>query len=424
MHAICKRSRFLSVLTLGLALGLAGACAGELSEPEPGGEDVHAQAAVTGLGPWTGTDNVKASAKPPGGLTAAQVPQLVGFGFDDNGYSGLPGSNGEGQPVDGGVHWAVQLAKGKTNPDGSKVKLSFYPVGTYAGVWSYESPTWVKRAWHEAVAAGHEVGNHSYSHSHGEGYDVSGWKQEISDTTAWLVKPYDASEDLWNPNPAKGAGQAAAKIYGFRAPYLEYSDATFAAVDELGFRYDCSIEDGWQASHNGKNYFWPYTLDNGSPGHDALVALGLKAPIDPHAGLWELPIHPFIVPPDALAAKYGIPVGLRGKLKARVPWFDAVSGKVTGYDFNLWVTFGMTKAEFLATLEYTFDLRYDNNRAPLMIGLHSDIYSSRWQGAPNATAKQRRAAIEEFMAYVLSKPAARVTSNAGILEWVRNPVAL
>jgi hypothetical protein len=214
------------------------------------------------------------------------------------------------------------------------------------------------------------------------------------------------------------------KMYGFRTPFLEYNDATLAAVDDLGFRYDCSIEDGWHWEQDGSDFMWPYTLDNGSAGHDILVEWGSKAPITPHPGLWELPIHPVVVPPDSVAAQYGIQPGLRDRLKAKVSWFDTAAGKITGFDYNLWYSFEMTKAEFLATLKYTFDLRYNGNRAPFMIGVHTDYYSSKWPGKPQASAADRRAAIEEFIAYVISKDDARIVPNAAILDWVRNPKPL
>jgi hypothetical protein len=196
----------------------------------------------------------------------------------------------------------------------------------------------------------------------------------------------------------------------------------FEALTALGFWYDCSIEDGWQPEAAGTNFTWPYTLDGGSPGNEMLARQGLKRPITAHAGLWEMPAHPVIVPPDDQCRSYGVEPGLRAKLKTVAAWFDEGTGKVTGFDYNLWVTFEMTKAEVLATLKYSLDLRLAGNRAPFMLGAHSDCYATDYADAPNANVRERQQAIEEFLDYALARPEVRVASLKQVLDWVRNPV--
>jgi hypothetical protein len=105
-------------------------------------------------------------------------------------------------------------------------------------------------------------------------------------------------------------------------------------------------------------------------------------------------------------------------------WFDAESGKITGFDYNLWVTFSMTKAEFLATMKYSFDQRLLGNRAPFTFGAHTDYYSSKYNAVPNATLQERQEAIEEFLDYVRSKPMVRIVSAKQALDWIRNPAPL
>jgi len=190
------------------------------------------------------------------------------------------------------------------------------------------------------------------------------------------------------------------------------------------FWYDASIEDGYEYDHDGSNFYWPYTLDEGSPGHDILVKWGQKEPITPHAGLWEMPVYPVIVPPDDKCAEYGVPTGLRAKMQQHQSWFDTESGKITGFDYNLWVSFSMTKAEFLATLKYSLDQRLAGNRAPFTFGAHTDYYSSKYTAVPNATLAERQQAIEEFIDYARAKQMVRVTSAKQALDWIRNPSPL
>jgi hypothetical protein len=207
------------------------------------------------------------------------------------------------------------------------------------------------------------------------------------------------------------------EMYGFRTPFLAYNDAMLTAAAGRGFWYDCSIEEGYEYDQDGTNYYWPYTLDNKSPGHTTQVEWGEgKQEISAHPGLWEMPVYAVIVPPE-----------LRDAMKARQSWFDAESGKITGFDYNLWALtsaggFAMTKAEFVATLKYTLDQRLAGNRAPLLFGAHAAYYVDSWnQNAPGApTAAERQAAIEEFLDYATSK-GATITSVKAVLDWVRNP---
>jgi hypothetical protein len=377
--------------------------------------------ATEGLGPWTGNDNVAASANPPFGLEPEEVPMLVALSFEENGYSGLEGSGGEG-----GMSWALEMLAARDNVDGTAVKASFYMTSTYIAQWLPESPTFVKQGWNGAIVAGHEIGNQTHNGSHGSSFSVQEWTDEIATCTDWLTKPFDPLEEILAPDNAAGPGADPASIVGFRAPFLELNDAALQALQDLGFHYDVSIEEGWQTEQDGTNYMWPYTLDSGSPGHARLADWGLHSPITAHPGLWEMPVHPVIVPPDELCEEYGVEPGLRDRLQARHSWFSTEAGKVTGYDFNLWVLFEMSSAEFVATLKYTLDQRLSGNRAPMIIGVQTDHYSSRipLNTPPNTSWQERQAAIEEFVDYALAKPEVRMTSVGDILGFVRNPQPL
>ena len=121
---------------------------------------------------------------------------------------------------------------------------------------------------------------------------------------------------------------------------------------------------------------------------------------------------------------YGVNYSIRNKMHGIASWFDVESGKVTGLDYNLWVQFSTTKAEWLAIMKYTLDQRLAGNRAPMTIGTHTDIYSSKYTAAQGSTPEERQQAVAEFIDYALSKSAVRVVSNKQILDWVRNPVPL
>jgi hypothetical protein len=372
---------------------------------------------------------VAPSQRPPSGLRPAQVPQFVSFGSDDNGYSGLEGSGAAG-----GLHFLTELFAGLRNPpgagnrrtlDGTPVHYSFY-VNTYYiasaqgdsayGTAKRDDPLWVRRAWHEAVQAGHEIGNHTHSHPHGRDFTVAQWEAEMRRCTEALARPYSAEAAAGDP-PA-GLGISRAQALGFRTPFLEYGDATLTAAKELGFAYDCSLEEGIQDDEDGRNFFWPYTLDHGSPANPV---------IGRHPGLWEIPVYVFIAPPDEECERFGVPPGLRGRLHARKDYFDPKTGKITGMDWNLWCEFSMSPAEFLATIRYTLDLRLTGNRCPLTIGLHSELYSDRQQPdeeCGTTTPAERRAALEDLVRDIGPREAVRMVSARELLEWLRRPAAL
>ncbi len=76
----------------------------------------------------------------------------------------------------------------------------------------------------ELVAAGHELGNHSYSHP----YELA--RLGPSRTNAEIERAHDLLSDL--------AGQP---VRGFRAPGYDLSAHTLATLERLRYRYDSSI---------------------------------------------------------------------------------------------------------------------------------------------------------------------------------------
>lgn len=376
----------------------------------------------------TKDNDSKFSQSPPRLLNVTQVPQFLSFGFDDNGFSGLDNSGGTG-----GVRFVIDLFASRYNPpgkgnqptyDGSKIHFSMYGATTYLDENEKENPVFVKRAWREALLEGNEIGVHTHQHKHGDQLSVQEWESEIQKCIDWLTRPFDPDESSTAPDPTKGIGLHHAEIYGFRTPYLEYNDNTFKAVFHRGFLYDCSIEEGFQDDQDGTNFFWPYTLDNGSPGDKISSLEHQRKPISEYPGLWEIPGYAVIVPPDSLCEEYGVEPGFRRKMKKVQDYFDEESGKITGFDWNLWIEFGMTGAEFLATLKYTLDLRLKGNRCPMTFGTHSDIYSSKFPDLLNSSVEERQRALKEFMDYALTIPEVRIVSAKELLDWMRDPHSL
>jgi len=54
---------------------------------------------------------------------------------------------------------------------------------------------------------------------------------------------------------------------------------------------------------------------------------------------------------------------------------------VTGFDFNTWILYGMTNANWQATMRHTLDLRINGNRAPMQFGMHTDYYTPIYDNA-------------------------------------------
>lgn len=373
------------------------------------------------------SDNYAASQQAPGGLAANEVPMFVSLGWDDNGYSGLPASS-----YDGGMTWSTDFQKNLVNPagtgnaatfDGAAVRTTYFMTSYYISTWGSENPAFVKKSWRTAYDDGHEIANHTENHGDGEPYSVATWDQELSECMTWLQKPFDPNES--SPNNTKGIGVPQSKLTGFRSPFLHYNNNLFTSLKNQGLTYGASIEDGYWAGYNGGNGYWPHTLDNGSPVHDDLYARGVKSfEVTDHPGVWEMGVPVLIVPDQATAASYGLSYDLRVAIKAKWPSFDPNSPLIGGMDYNLWVAAKLTKEEVLVILKYNLDLRLNGNRAPMLLVLHTDEYSPKYTHAPNATAPERRQAIEEFMAYALSKQEVRVAPYDKILDWVKNPVAL
>lgn len=393
------------------------------------------------------------SRSPPGGRTPAQVPQLVALTFDDNFGLAHP-------EAVGGVTEIVEYLAGKTNPagagnaadfDGAPVRVSFYHTAIYMveagrevlGSRGEDAAGRNRAAWTAARIAGHEVGNHTVNHYNGgvvpldpddccraRDWDVAGWAAEIG-----------ACKDVLT-DPTTGIGARPDEVIGFRAPFLGYNDAAFAAMPGLGIVYDTSLPNCFDDDEDGSNCSWPYTLAAGSPDADVL-ARKLSTPdatipfgfpdVTEHPGLWELPPTTLVLPPDEVAAQYGFSAGLRGRVASRAPLayptlFEATTGKIAGLDYSLLIDAALTPAEMAAVLKYNLDLHLSGNRSPLIFVAHGHLYTystpSDNPDTPSLAVRDARwAAIRDFVEYALTRPEVRLVAGKDIQAWVQAAAA-
>jgi hypothetical protein len=318
-----------------------------------------------------------ASTNPPGGLAVTNVPQLVSIGFDDNAH-------------EDGMAWILDFMKAKANPAGKGNPCTF--DGTAARVSFFNNSHVEKHT--DAIAAlharafreGHEAGNHTDSHAdtlqQNPNKDV--WTKEIVTCNDYLV----------------GLGVPRERIVGFRTPFLQHSEATFQAVVEQKFRYDCSIEHFYGQT----GFVWPYTLDDGK----TMANTYLGFPQGKYPGLWELPVN------ELQTSNMGF-------------------GSVTGLDYNMWISKRMSRQQVVETLKTNLEIRMKGgnapaNRSPMLVGAHTDLYANdnpdAMAGNP-ASIADRRAAIEEFITWALAyHPDVRIVPHAEVLRWMQSPVGL
>lgn len=331
-------------------------------------------------------DLMPASDRPPGGLAVSQVPQFVLLGFDDN-------------PQTEPMTWFVDYMKDKRSADGTPVRAIFFSNGRY---WNDRTLIAIH---HRAHNEGHEIANHTQNHEQGGAFTVAKWRSEMAACEATFDE----------------TGIPAAGVIGFRTPFLAYNANTFEALVREGQVYDSSIEEGAQDGQDGTNFLWPYTLDHGSPGNAAAYPEGSPKRVASHPGLWEIPIHVFMIPSDEECAAHGVKPGLRARIGAALKIsYGGHSGepaeKITGLDWNVLEAAKCDGPEFLAILKHTLDLRLAGNRAPFMVGGHTALYP--------ANKPDRRKAMEDFIAYALTKPEVRFVTGKQLLEWLRAPQAL
>jgi peptidoglycan/xylan/chitin deacetylase (PgdA/CDA1 family) len=340
--------------------------------------------------------NIPASQSPPGGLPVEDTPLFVAFGIDDNYIE-----EGMKNMLDGLI--------------GQGVDATFFHI---SGSLDNNKTQWLRGA-----QAGFEVANHTKTHNTSITTDATTWGTEISNAYTTLSTNLGTTD-----------------IFGFRAPKLEYNDALFGVLEEQGYWYDSSIEGGFDPTIDGTNFYFPYTLDTAGPDLTYLrgaykAGAGFsKADFDvtPRPGLLEIAITSMIIPPDDVAAEYGFEPAanagqwnetpsFRERVKQNLAYasqadFERIGYKIEGLDYNLETLAKLTPSEILTVLKYNFDLHRAGNRAPFVLGAHSNYY-------PTASDPDLKALID-FIAYVKTFPEVRVVSYKEVFDFMREPKAL
>jgi len=191
-------------------------------------------------------------------IPLADRPQIVYITFDD-----------AVRQLDDDLYMN-QLFNGTfTNPDGCPIRATHFVsarANDYSLVQKYYS-------------MGHEIAAHSITHrgppDYFKGLNESEWIAEMGGIKQMLMTYGNIPEE---------------EIRGTRAPFLQGGgDKQLNMMDELGFKYDCSMP----TQDNGYIYIdygrWPYTLDY------KVVELQQACQVEPcpvcsHPGIWSQPM--------------------------------------------------------------------------------------------------------------------------------------
>ncbi len=304
-----------------------------------------------------------------------------------------------------------------------------------------DQPNWAQEMYQEAIDEGHEIGNHTIDHMEsnsglpeaewpngGDGFDNDlnededneywekcGWlvyagRKIEKDTWLGAIKLGEAELEKYLKVNGTAMSVANNNLFSFRAPRLEVNSNLYLALQEAGYLYDCGLEENYEYHKDGTNALFPYTLDNGARNTWYQKDIGEKQTINemPQAKdgdpLWQIPCNAYIVPEgirDAVWSnhkkiveaeiKFGSAVA--ADTMSKVEWI-ASGAKVTSFDFNMFVLWGMTKDQFVTTMDYNLQKRLDGNKAPLHFGAHTEYYSPMYDLGPLRTDSAYGACLE------------------------------
>ncbi len=388
------------------------------------------------------------SRMPPAGLKPAEVPQFVAITFDDN--FGL-----EAASAVGGIKSIVEYYAGKHNPmgtgsaadfDGAPIRATFFDTSIYmvdsnkrvfGGKKGEDQNGRNRAAWRFAVAAGHEIADHTVNHFNG-GSAVPR-ERDCCQTGNWSVAHWTAEIASCRTTLTDARfGLGAKDVIGFRAPFLSYNDHLFTALQTLAFAYDSSVPNCFDDAEDGTNCSWPYSLHNGSPDTDAF-ARKLTPSDAPHPiSLATFQTHPGslnsrsrpsscrLIPSAAATTLTPVcvsasPHALLFPIQAGT---SASSGKITGLAYTLLIDPGLTEDEMRAIFGAQSRSASLRKRSPLSFVAHAHLYAFS-DPEDNLDTPQRRrpqGAIkrpQRIHRHASTKPEVRVVATRDVLARVQ-----
>jgi peptidoglycan/xylan/chitin deacetylase (PgdA/CDA1 family) len=305
-----------------------------------------------------------ASKKPP----VANPPQLVIIMSDDNW-------------IPEGTRWMAQALGATRNTDGSKRYMSFYANYEHPDIHDPALRAPMLEAIYDVYQMGHEIGNHTSTHL-----------LCVSEDGKKVAKDIILADITKVEKELIGLGIPKAHIQGFRTPYLQCTDLSFEAMAQVGFLYDASLTaDKDSTAGNG---CFPYTLDT------------LYGEL--YKGIWEIPNSSFAVHPQdrAYAAERG------------------PGEHIMGLDWNMWNELEFNAEQTLRSWTYTLDGAMAGNRAPFVLGLHSQFYiEPKDIDFPNIRPHERREVFLAFIEYASKLQDVFFVSADMAVRWMQQPVS-
>jgi peptidoglycan/xylan/chitin deacetylase (PgdA/CDA1 family) len=218
------------------------------------------------------------------------------------------------------------------------------------------------QVFNKAFAAGNEIGSHSAGHFDGSAWSYEQWSQEFNSfaTLMWDVQKNNSSQQIDAP-------LFLASIRGFRAPYLGVDKNLYKVLEESHFAYD--------TSGVGPADAWPRKDEY---------------------GVWHIPLGTIFIGPTkspAVAMDYNLfkhqsnakEVAVRGSARWNT-YFDQTLTAYTDY----------------------FNVNYQGNRAPVIIGEHF----SKWNDGVYWEA------LKTFAEYVCGQPQVRCVTFKELVDYL------
>ncbi len=183
----------------------------------------------------------------------------------------------------------------------------------------------------------------------------------------------------FDPLPLSFGATISSAFYSDNSRHLNSN--LFYALKEKGYTYDNSIEEGWESKRDASNFLWPYTTDNGMPASTSNQLLSKRNTIDSlPSGVWEIPNNVLIVTENLRDAIYAKRKQIHDASRATntletLEEWKAAGAKIPATDIDTWILCGMSKAEWLSTMQYNLNQRIANNKAPMHYRAQTKVYT-------------------------------------------------